>query len=195
MKKRICVFASSSNKIDEVYFSEAKEIGNLIVKNGFDFVYGAGSVGTMYASALTAKEQGAKIYGVIPKRLTGIGVDWEDCDEYIVTDCMASRKKKMRELADAFVALPGGFGTLEEILEVITLKQLGYHSKPIVFLNTNDFYSNLFAQFNVFYEMNFARKESENLYYIAKNPKDAIEYIVNYKTPELQTEPFSKWAK
>ncbi len=195
MKKKICVFASSSNKIDDVYFSAAKELGELIGKNNFDFVYGAGSVGTMFASASSAKDNGAKVYGVIPKRLTGIGVDWKDCDEYIITDCMASRKKKMRELSDAFIALPGGFGTLEEISEVITLKQLGYHSKPVVFVSTNDFYSELFKQFDTFYGQNFARKENEKIYRIVKTPKEAIDYIREYKTPEKITEPFSKWAK
>ena len=191
MKDKICVFASSSNKIDEVYFSAAKTLGELIAKKGFDLVYGAGSVGTMFKVATCAKSNGAKVFGVIPEKLTNIGVDWKDCDEYIVTECMASRKKKMRELSNAFIAIPGGFGTLEEILEVITLKQLGYHSKPIVFLDTNDFYSNLLKQFDNFYEQNFARKENKNLYYIAKTPKDAIKYILKYKAAE----PVSKWKK
>ena len=191
MKKKICVFSSSSNKIDEVYFSAAKELGELIAKNNYDLVYGAGSVGTMFAVASSAQNNGSKIYGVIPKRLTGIGVDWKDCNEYIVTDCMASRKKKMRELSDAFIACPGGFGTLEEILEVITLKQLGYHSKPIVFLDTNNFYSNLLKQFNILYEQNFAKHENKDLYYISKTPKETIDYINNYKIME----PVYKWSK
>jgi len=191
MKKRICVFASSSNKIDEVYFTSAKELGELIAKNNYDLIYGAGCVGTMLSVAENAQNNGAKVYGVIPKRLTGIGVDWAGCDEYIVTEDMASRKKKMRELSEAFVAIPGGFGTLEEITEVITLKQLGYHSKPIVFLDTNNFYSNLLAQFDTFYEQSFARQENKKLYYIAKTPKETIDYIKNYKVAE----PVSKWAK
>ena len=195
MKRRICVFASSSNKIEKLYFSAAKELGELIAKNNYDLVYGAGSVGTMFEVASSSKKYGSKIFGVIPKRLTGIGVDWKDCDEYIVTEDMASRKAKMRELSNAYIAIPGGFGTLEEIAEVVTLKQLGYHSDPIIFLDINNFYSELFAQFETFYEQNFARKENKNLYYIAETPKEAIEYINNYKTPELLKEPFSKWAK
>lgn len=191
MKKRICVFASSSNMIDEVYFVAARELGKLIAKNDFDLVYGAGSVGTMYSVASVAKKEGSKVYGVIPKRLTNIGVDWKDCDEYIVTECMASRKKKMRELSDAFVAMPGGFGTLEEISEVITLKQLGYHSKPVIFLNTNNFYSNLLSQFDTFYEQKFAKTENKKLYYIANSPEETINYINNYKTEE----PVTKWAR
>ena len=191
MKEKICVFASSSNKIGEKYFNDAKKLGKLIANNNYDLVYGAGSVGTMFAIASSAKAGGAKIYGVIPEKLNNIGVDWKECDDFIVTECMASRKKRMRELADAFIAIPGGFGTLEEILEVITLKQLGYHSKPIVFLNTNNFYSNLLAQFDTFYEQDFAKKENKNLYYIAKTPEDAIKYIKTYKT----TEHFAKWER
>ena len=189
MKEKICVFASSSNKIAEVYFSAAKKLGELIAKNNYDLVYGAGSVGTMLSVAQAVKANGAKVIGIIPKRLTNIGVDWKECDEYIVTECMASRKKKMREFSDAFIAIPGGFGTLEEIAEVITLKQLGYHSKPVIFLDTNGFYSNLLAQFSTFYDQNFAKRENENIYYVAKTPEEAIEHIKAYK----KTEPVAKW--
>ncbi len=191
MKERICVFASSSNKIGEAYFNDAKELGKLIAESGYDFVYGAGCVGTMFASASSAKYNGAKIYGVIPKKLTNIGVDWKDCDEYIVTECMATRKKKMRELGDAYIALAGGFGTFEEVLEVITLKQLGYHAKPIVFLNTNGYYDKLIEQFDIMFKQDFAKKVNENLYYVAKTPKDTIKYIKSYQ----KTEPVSKWDR
>ena len=128
MKEKICVFASSSDKIGEVYFKDAKELGELIAKNNYDLVYGAGCVGTMLAVASAAKNYGSKIYGVIPEKLTNIGVDWKGCDEYIVTEDMASRKKKMRALGDVYIAVPGGFGTFEEVMEVITLKQLCYHA-------------------------------------------------------------------
>ena len=191
MKEKICVFASSSDKIAEEYFKSAKRLGELIAKNGYDLVYGAGSVGTMYAVATAVKSNGGKVIGVIPERLNNIGVDWKECDEFIVTDCMASRKKKMRELSDGFVAIPGGFGTLEEIAEVITLKQLGYHAKPVIFLDTNNFYSSLFAQFETFYSQNFAKRENEKLYYIAKTPEDVMNYIKDYK----KTEPVAKWSR
>lgn len=191
MKEKICVFASSSDKIGEEYFVAAKELGKLIAQNGYDFVYGAGCVGTMFASASSAKFHGAKVYGVIPEKLNNIGVDWKECDEIFVTECMASRKKKMRELADSFIAIPGGFGTFDEIFEVITLKQLGYHAKPIVFLNTNNYYSEMFKQFGTMFEQNFARKVNEELYYIAQTPQEAVNYIKNY----VKTEPVSKWDK
>ena len=191
MKEKICVFASSSDKIGQAYFKAGRELGKLIAENNYDLVYGAGCVGTMFAVATSAKSNGAKVYGVIPEKLDNIGVDWKECDEYIVTKCMATRKRKMRDLADAFVAVPGGFGTLEEVLEVITLKQLGYHSKPVIFLNTNDYYSKLLEQFRIMFEQDFAKKVNENLYYVAKNPKEAVEYIKNYQ----KTEPVSKWDR
>lgn len=91
------------------------------------------------------------------------------------------RKFKMRELSDSFIALAGGFGTLEEILEVITLKQLGYHSKAVVFINTNDFYNDLFRQFEKSYEEKFAKENYRKLYFVAKNAAEAMEYLLNYK--------------
>ena len=191
MKEKICVFASSSDKISEKYFTDAKELGKFIAQNGYDLVYGAGCVGTMFTVASSAKYNGAKVYGVIPKKLNNIGVDWKECDEFIITECMATRKKQMRELSDAFIAVPGGFGTFEEVLEVITLKQLGYHAKPIIFLNTNNYYSNLFNQFEEMFKQDFAKKVNENLYYVANTPKDAIEYIKHYQ----KTEPVSKWDR
>ena len=95
----------------------------------------------------------------------------------------------MRDISDAFIALPGGFGTLEEILEVITLRQLSYHTKPIVFINTNNFFEFLFKQFEVTYLEMFAKEIYRELYFVAQNAEDALEYIVNYKPIELD----SKW--
>jgi uncharacterized protein (TIGR00730 family) len=102
---------------------------------------------------------------------------------------MAERKKLLRDKSHAFIALPGGFGTLEEILEVITLKQLGYHNKPIVFINTNGFYENLKAQFELSYQEKFAKPEYGKLFYFATDFKDAMSYIENYKQEDRGT----KW--
>ena len=102
---------------------------------------------------------------------------------------MMERKFKMRELSDAFIALAGGFGTLEEILEVITLKQLSYHNKAVVFINTNGFYDDLFRQFEKSYEEKFAKEAYRKVYYIADNSEDAMSYILNYQ-PE---ETVNKW--
>ena len=101
------------------------------------------------------------------------------------------RKDQMRNMSDAFIALPGGFGTLEEILEVITLRQLSYHHKPIVFVNTNNFFDYLFKQFEVSYVELFAKDIYRQLYFVAQTPEEAMEYIENYEEVELD----SKWFK
>jgi hypothetical protein len=104
---------------------------------------------------------------------------------------MQERKARMRDISDAFIALPGGFGTLEEILEVITLRQLTYHTKPIVFINTNGFFDFLFKQFEVSYDELFAKPVYRELYFVAKNPAEALDYIENYTPVILDT----KWFK
>jgi hypothetical protein len=102
---------------------------------------------------------------------------------------MQERKARMRDMSDAFIALPGGFGTLEEILEVITLRQLSYHTKPIVFINTNGFFNHLFKQFEVSYNEMFAKEVYRELYFEAGNAAEAMKYILNYKPVVLD----AKW--
>jgi uncharacterized protein (TIGR00730 family) len=104
---------------------------------------------------------------------------------------MHTRKAKLEELADAFIALPGGFGTLEELAEVITLKQLDYHSKPIVIINTDNFYKHLLEFFETMYSENFAKSDYRKMYHITENIKDAFDYIENYSAPQLE----SKWYR
>lgn len=185
MIKRVCVFASSSDKVDKVYFDQAKLLGQYLAEAGFDLVYGGSSLGLMWASAGTAKDYGAKIYGVMPERLYSMGVYTEECVELTVTSCMRTRKAKMDEISDAVIALPGGFGTLEELSEMIVQKQLGYNSKPVVILNTNGFYDKLVEFFNVIISESFGKGSNREIYYIANSPKDAVEYLLNYK-PDLK---------
>jgi len=111
-------------------------------------------------------------------------------DELIVTEDMKERKELLRTKSDALITLPGGFGTLEEVLEVITLKQLGYHSLPIVLINIDGFYDDLKAQFEKSYEEKFAKKEYQKLFYFADNYQDTLEYIDNYQQEDMQT----KWG-
>jgi uncharacterized protein (TIGR00730 family) len=113
----------------------------------------------------------------------------DNAHEVIITSDMMERKAKMRELSDAFIALPGGFGTLEEILEVLTLRQLGYHTKPIVFVNTNNFFNHLFKQFEVSFTELFAKEVYRKLYFSANDSEEAIKHIQDYKPAELD----SKW--
>lgn len=184
--KNICVFASSSNHLEEIFYQHARELGLLIGKNNLNIVYGGSKLGMMYACAGAVKETGGKIIGIMPERLANMGcANPEDCDEFILTAGMRERKAKLDELSDAVVAIAGGFGTLEELSELIVQKQLGYNNKPIVILNTDGFYDRLIDFFDTIITRNFANEESRKLYYIAKTPLEAMEYIKNYKPEDI----------
>ena len=181
MIKNICVFASSSNNINLKFYNDAKILGQLIGQAGMNIVYGGSRLGMMYACAKAVKDNGGKIFGVMPKRLCDYGVaNPDDCDEFFLTEGMRERKAKMDQISDAVVAIPGGFGTLEEISEMIVQKQLGYNNKPIVLLNTERFYDNLIAFFDTVIEKNFAKDSARDLYFIANNPNEVIDYLLSY---------------
>lgn len=189
MVKRVCVFSSSSDTLNQSYYDDAVLLGELMAKSGFELVYGGSCVGTMHACANSAKQNGSKVYGVMPEKLYGFGVSSDYCDEFFLTPDMRSRKSKLDELSDAIIAMAGGFGTLEEISEMIVQKQLGYNNKPIVFLNTNGFYKNLFEFFDTIVNQSFAKHTAKDLYYVAQTPADAINYLVNYKPNEKEITP------
>ncbi len=182
----ICVFASSSNKLEDNFYQDASLLGKLMGQNGMNIVYGGSRLGMMYACASNVKAFGGKIIGIMPQRLYDMGFgNSEDCDEFIVTTGMRERKAKMDEYSEGVIALAGGFGTLEEISEMIVQKQLGYNKKPIVLLNTNGFYDNLVKFFDNIIEKNFAKSGSDELYYIAQTPQDAVDYIREYRSQDL----------
>lgn len=179
--KNVCVYSSSSNELTDKYYQDARELGVLMAKAGFNLIYGGGAVGTMFENAKAVKEFGGKVIGVIPEKLHNIGVGNPDCDELFITKCMRTRKQKLDDISDAAIALAGGFGTLEELSEMIVQKQLGYNSKAIVILNTDGFYDNLLKFFDLIIEQNFAITEACEFYYVAKTPYEAVEYLKNYK--------------
>ena len=129
MDKVICVYSSSSDSIDEVYFKKASELGSAIATNKDALLFGGGMRGLMGVTAKATHLNGGRVIGVIPEALNQKGVVYETCDELIITKGMRERKAIMDERSDAFIALPGGYGTFEELLEIITLKQLKYHRK------------------------------------------------------------------
>ena len=179
--KKICIFASASNDIDEIYYKAAQELGNLIARSGYDLVYGGSRRGLMYACAGEVQNKGKKIIGVMPEKMVEYGLDNpEDCTEFHITKGMRERKAKIDEISDAVIALAGGFGTLEEVSEIIVQKQLGYNNKPIVILNTAGYYDNLIKFFEDVLKNRFAPEGADKIYYIANTPKEAIDYIKNY---------------
>ena len=185
-KKRICVFASSSNFLDEVYYDNVAELGCLIGKSGFDIVYGGSNLGLMWTCAQAAKHAGAKVFGVMPEKLYEILKDESSgiCDELHITDTMRTRKAKLDEISDAVVAVPGGFGTLEELSEMIVQKQLGYNTKPIVIFNINNFYDKMIEFFEQMISEHYANESSRDLYYVANTAQEVVDYLKAYKPIE-----------
>lgn len=189
MEKTICVYCSSSDKVKEVYFSAATLLGRLIAENNHKLMYGGGNVGLMNTIAKSVQDNKGHVIGVIPKALYDKKIAYIGANELIITENMRDRKAIMEENSSSFIALPGGFGTLEEVFEIITSKQLNFHNKPIVFLNTNDFYGKLFDQLEYIYSENFAKPEYRSLYHICSEPDEAISYICNYHVPKV----IDKW--
>jgi uncharacterized protein (TIGR00730 family) len=167
--------------VDGAYKTAAIELGRRIAGKGMDLIYGGARVGLMGLVAVTAKKHGARITGVIPKRMRQLAFD--GCDEVIITKDLRERKALMESRSDAFLVLPGGFGTLEETVEVLTLKQLNEHDKPIVFLNVNGFYSKLIELFETFYEECFAKPANRDLYRSCSSVAEAFEYLAAYEPP------------
>ncbi len=180
MDKIICVYSSSSCTIDKIYFDAAEDLGREIGKRGDTMLFGGGMTGLMGAAARAVHKHNGKVVGIIPEALNVKGVVYEFCDELVVTEGMRERKGLMDSRSDAFIALPGGFGTLEEVLEIITLKQLRYHNKPVVILNTNGFFDRLLEQFDLIIEWRFAREECRELYFVTQSVAEAMDYIYRY---------------
>src|SRR5437016_4730540 len=130
--RAITVYCSSSNEVASAYFDAARELGRAIASNGWKLVYGGNNVGLMGALADAVRAGGGKVIGVTPQIFIDHGLDDRECEELLVTECMRTRKAAMEARGDAFVALPGGLGTLEELFEIIVGRQLGFHTKPIV---------------------------------------------------------------
>jgi hypothetical protein len=186
---RICVFCSSSDAVDPLYFAAAGELGALIACGGHTLIYGGGGVGLMGAVARAAQAGGGRVVGFLPKFMNRTGVAFSSADELVITAGMRERKAGMEEAADAFIAHPGGFGTLEEVAEVITLGQLGQHAKPIALVNTRGFYDPLQQLFERFYGERFAKPQLRGTYALVATPADAMSHIRDFKP----VAPVSKW--
>jgi len=186
----LTVFSSSSDAVDPAFFDVASELGRTIALRDDILVYGGTKVGLMGAVARAAFDNGGKVIGVIPRYIAERGIDFADCDLHVTRD-LRERKAKMEELADAFIVLPGGFGTLEELLEILTLKQLQQHQKAIVILNANGFFDPLHALFDHVYQQRFAKETSRTLYHFAATVTDTFDYLDSYVPVPVPTKWFS----
>ncbi|MBR2973608.1 MAG: TIGR00730 family Rossman fold protein, partial [Clostridia bacterium] len=180
---KICVFGAASYEIDKSYIDAVEKLGEEMAKRGHALVFGAGGNGLMGAAARGVTKGGGEIYGVIPTffRDETIELIYDKCTELIYTETMAERKAKMEDLAEAFIITPGGIGTLEEFFQVLTLKQLGRHVKPIVILDVNGYYKKLEAFLDTALDQKFINANCKDLYYYAKSAEDAVSYIENDK--------------
>ncbi|HEX7494799.1 MAG TPA: TIGR00730 family Rossman fold protein [Bacteroidales bacterium] len=170
----ICVFASSSSRIDSEYGVAATSLGKLLAQAGIDVVYGGGGIGLMGRLADSVLANGGKITGVIPGFMKEEGWDHPSVSEMIITSDMGERKKQMFQLADAVVALPGGVGTLEELTEAMTLKQLGLYQGPIIILNTLNFYKSFIEFLEHMVSGNFLRYEHKGMWEIAGTVEEVM---------------------
>lgn len=190
--KRVAVYAASSSQVSSEYIDAAAELGRTLAAEGIEIVYGAGKVGLMGALADAALDAGGKVTGVIPQFMVDNGWCREKLTNLIVTPDMHTRKEKIVSLADATIALPGGVGTLEELMEIITWKQLGLYANPIVILNTRGYFNPLKEMLERAVEDKFMREIHRNLWSIADTPRQAADLIRN--TPQWDT-AISKMAQ
>lgn len=187
----VCVYSASSTKIDKVYFDAAIELGKILAAKKINIINGAGCLGLMAAISDSALNAGGSVTGIIPKFMVEQNWHHKGLTRMIETKTMHERKSLMAEMSDASIALPGGCGTLEELLEVITWKQLGLYLKPIVILNINGYFNPLLEMLNKAIEENFMRQEHGKLWNVANTPIEAVDLL--YKIPEWNKD-FRKFA-
>ena len=176
----ICVFGSSSEQIEKKYLDSAQSRGAAIAARGWGLIFGAGKYGVMGAVARGAAEKNGVIVGVSPEFFKELNVLRYDCTELVFTETMRERKGVMEDRADAFVICPGGIGTFEEFFEVITLKQLEQHSKPIIIYNVGGYYDPMLEMMNISIGQDFMSHDVTKLYEVVDTEREVLEHIENY---------------
>jgi uncharacterized protein (TIGR00730 family) len=184
MKLRsLCVYCGSSDRVDGAYLASARQMGTTIARHGLRLVYGGGSTGMMGAVADAALDGGAEVIGVIPERFYTTELAHKQLTEMHVVETMHIRKAKMVELAEAFVALPGGFGTFEELFEMLTWAQVGLHSKPVGILNIQGYFDPLLRLIEHAQEQGFLYSEHRSLLVTESDPDRLIQALNRYQRP------------
>lgn len=176
---KICVYCASSAKVDKSYFEATEKLAKIFVSANISVVYGGGGIGLMGKLADTIIENGGKIKGIMPKFMNDVEWAHKKVTDFEFTDTMHERKAKFLEDIDGLVTLPGGSGTLEELLEAITLKRLGQFTKPIIILNTNGFYDPLKLMLEKCISENFMHEKHLDMWTFVNEPEDVIESIIN----------------
>lgn len=179
--KNVCVYSASSTQIDPIYFQAADTLGRLLAQKGINLINGAGCLGLMSRISDAALATGGTVTGIIPRFMVEQNWHHKGLTHLIETETMHERKRMMADLSDGIIALPGGCGTMEELLEIITWKQLGLYLKPIVILNTNGFYNPLLEMLERAIDQHFMRRQHGTIWQVAQTPDEAIQLL--YTTP------------
>jgi len=186
LMNRICVFCGSSNGFQPVYAEAARGMGKMLAARRIGLVYGGGNVGLMGTLADAVLEGGGEVIGVIPEALVDRELAHRAVSELIVVRSMHDRKAKMAALSDAFVAMPGGYGTFEEFCEIITWAQLGLHRKPCAILNVEGYYDPLLALFDRAVSEGFVYPSNRRLVIQETDPRRLLDLLSSYKPPETE---------
>ncbi|MEM6810860.1 MAG: TIGR00730 family Rossman fold protein [Pseudomonadota bacterium] len=189
--KNVCVYCGSSSRVDESYKEAAANLGKNIAEAGWGVVYGGGRVGLMGIVADTALKHGVHVKGIIPEHIQSREIEHTDLSELVVVDTMHQRKQIMVDSSDAFVILPGGLGTLDELFEIATWKQLGLHDKPIVIVNMNDYWTKLIEALHHVAGEGFMREEDLGLFHLVGSVDEVVEALKN--APQEKFDPSTKW--
>ena len=183
--KRIAVFCGSSIGFNRIYADDAKKLGDYMAKNNIGLVYGGGKIGIMGVLADAVLENKGEVIGVIPDMLRHEEVAHTKITEMIVTKKMSKRKVTISKLVNGYIALAGGFGTLDEIFEAMTLGQLGIENKPVGILNTNGYFDHTLKQFDVMVEEGFLKSSNRKMIIVSNSIEELIFKMNNYKAPDV----------
>ena len=187
----VCVYSASSTKIDPVYFDTAYELGTLLGQQHIRLINGAGNMGLMSAVSDAALAAGGEVTGVIPRFMVEQGWHHTGLTRLVEVESMHERKKMMADLSDAVIALPGGCGTLEELLEIITWKQLGLYLNPVVILNVKGYFDPLLAMLQRAVEENFMRTQHGSIWHVAKTVREAVELVHTFPLWDVSIRKFA----
>ncbi|KFC22654.1 LOG family protein [Epilithonimonas lactis] len=183
--KRVTVFCGSSFGTDEIYKTQAILLGNKLAEENIGLVYGGANVGLMGAVADGVLEKGGEVFGVLPNFLRSKEIAHDHLTELFLVETMHERKTKMNDLCDGVIALPGGFGTLEEFFEMLTWAQLGLHKKPIAILNIDGFYDSLITFIQTTVDKGFLKQVNQDMLIVSDNIEELLDKMKNYEAPTV----------
>jgi uncharacterized protein (TIGR00730 family) len=182
--KTVCVYCGSSDKMSDIYLQAARRMGALISKRGLTLAYGAGCTGMMGAVADGALEAGGEVIGVIPEMFNTPTLMHNGLSRLEIVDTMHTRKQRLVDISDAFIALPGGYGTFEELFEVLTWAQIGLHSKPVGVLNAQGYFDPIISAIEHAWTEGFIYDEHQSLFVCAEQPDELLNKLEQYRYPE-----------